>query len=234
MTSDPTPEQAAETHRPTHRPTRWGVVVPVKPRGRAKSRLAALGDDVRRDLVTAFTLDTVTAALECPEVGTVLVVTDDVGLADLVLAAAAFALPDGRPGDLNASLYQGAAELDRRCPGTGLVALCADLPCLRPEELGLVLQQAASSRQAFVADAAGIGTTLYAAADLRSFAPAFGHASRAAHRDRGAVEIGAAAASVRRDVDTPEDLEAARALGLGPATSAALHGARRGQPLVRG
>jgi len=219
--SDPTGEQ--REHSAALGPaSRWDVVVPVKPRSRAKSRLAALGEDVRRDLATAFLVDTVTAALACAEVGTVLVVTDDVGLADLVRAAGAVALPDGRPGELNASLWQGAAELDRRRPGTRLAALCGDLPCLRPEDLGRALQEAGRRQQAFVADAAGVGTTLYAAHDLQSFAPAFGHRSRAAHLERGAVEIGTGAASLRRDVDTPDDLAAAEHLGVGAATATVL------------
>ena len=199
------------------------VVVPVKPRGQAKSRLAPLGDELRQALTTAMALDTVTAALACPEVGSVLVVTDDLGLADLVLAAGAWALPDGRPGDLNASLGLGAAELDRRRPGSRLAALCGDLPCLRPDDLAAVLREAAvSTGPSIVPDAAGVGTTLYAAPDLRSFAPAFGPASRAAHAALGAREVGLDAASVRRDVDTPDDLALAERLGLGTATDALL------------
>jgi 2-phospho-L-lactate guanylyltransferase len=202
-----------------------GVVIPVKPRGAAKSRLAPLGGDVREALTTAMALDTVTAAVACPAVGLVLVVTDDLGLAGLVRGAGAVALPDGRPGDLNASLVQGAAEVERRRPGSRLVALCGDLPCLRPEELAEVLRQAtAYDGPAFVPDAAGAGTTCYTAPTLVSFAPAFGGASRSVHRDLGAVEVGAAAATVRHDVDTPDDLARARVLGLGPATSAVLDG----------
>jgi 2-phospho-L-lactate guanylyltransferase len=217
-TSHPARERGADPGRPAP----WDVVVPVKPRSRAKSRLAPLGDDVRRELTTAFLLDTVAAAVACPEVATVLVVTDDLGLADLVLTTGAVAMPDGRPGELNASLWQGAAELDRRRPGTAIAALCGDLPCLRSEDLGQVLREARSSTEAFVADAAGVGTTLYAAHDLRSFRPAFGRQSRAAHLRSGAVEIGMLAASVRRDVDTPADLDAAQQLGVGAATGAVL------------
>ena len=214
---------------------RCGVVVPVKPRAWAKSRLAPLGDQVRQALTTAMALDTVTAALACPEVGSVLVVTDDLALADLVRTAGAAALPDGRPGDLNASLWQGAAEADRRCPGSTLVALCGDLPCLRPEELAGVLREAtAHGAPAFVSDAAGVGTTCYAAPDLATFDPAFGGTSRAAHRDAGAVEVGVAAATVRRDVDTPADLAAADELGLGPATAAVLARGARGDQGARG
>jgi 2-phospho-L-lactate guanylyltransferase len=204
---------------------RCGVVVPVKPRRSAKSRLAPLGDELRRALTTAMALDTVAAAVACPAVGVVLVVTDDVALADLVRAAGADAVPDGRPGDLNASLWQGAAELERRRPGVRPVALCGDLPCLRPDDLAAVLRDAAAyDGPAFVADAAGVGTTCYTAPDLAAFAPAFGGASRSAHVDLGAVEVGAAAPTVRRDVDTPADLGAARALGLGVATATVLDG----------
>ncbi len=227
-----TSRPARERHPGADAPAPWGVVVPVKPRRRAKSRLSPLGDDARADLTAAFALDTVGAALACEEVGTVLVVTDDLGLADLVLAAGASALPDGRPGDLNASLWQGAAEVDRRRPGSRVVALCGDLPCLRPDELGRVLHEAAGTAgPGFVPDAAGVGTTLYAAPGLASFAPAFGPASRAAHLDLGVREIGRAAASVRRDVDTPDDLLAAQELGVGPSTAAALARRSEGQPL---
>lgn len=212
----------------------YGVVVPVKPRGHAKSRLAPLGDHTRQALTAAMALDTVAAALGCPEVGTVLVVTDDVALADLVRDLGAAALPDGRPGDLNASLWQGAAEVERRRPGGRLVALCADLPCLLPDELALALRRAAACEgPAFVADAAGHGTTCYAAPDLPSFAPAFGGPSRAAHLGLGAREVGSDLGTVRRDVDTPDDLAAARVLGLGPATSAVVRSLSAG-PQVRG
>ena len=211
------------------------MVVPVKPPGVAKSRLLPLGDPARRALTTAFALDTVAAALACPEVEAVLVVTDDLALARRLTGTAANALPDGRPGDLNASLWQGAAELHRRRPELRLVGLCADLPCLRPEELAAALRRAAEDeRPAFVPDTVAVGTTLYTAPDLDGFAPAFGPSSRQAHLDLGAVELvadlGAELASVRRDVDTPDDLLAAQELGLGPETAAVLAEG----PLVRG
>jgi len=55
------------TVEPSSRPgplARYGVVVPVKRLAAAKSRLASLGDDVRRELVGAFVTDTVSALLE--------------------------------------------------------------------------------------------------------------------------------------------------------------------------
>lgn len=202
----------------------FGVVVPVKRAAIAKSRLRPLGDEARRALVTAFAVDTVTAALECTVVGEVLVVTDDVQLALGLQQLGVAAVPDGESGSLNASLRQGAAELLRRRPFLVPVALCADLPALRPEELAVALT-ATTGRPtpSFVADAAGEGTTMYVAPTPLHFDPRFGRGSRAAHLAQGAHDIGSPdIASLRRDVDTPEDLRRAAALGLGPRTAAVL------------
>jgi len=193
---------------------RFGVVVPVKPVIVAKSRLSALGDVTRRELVAAFAVDTVLAAAECSSVAAVLVVTDDVGLARELSAIGVAAVPDGTAGDLNETLRQGAAELVRRHPDIAPVALCADLPCLRSTDLEATLRGCPADSAAFVPDAAGSGTTLYTAPALEAFHPRFGVGSRAAHAAAGAVEL-EAPPSVRRDVDTPDDLETARSLGLG-------------------
>jgi 2-phospho-L-lactate guanylyltransferase len=196
---------------------RFGVVVPVKPLSVAKSRLAGLGDGVRRELVAAFAVDTVLATLESPLVAGVLVVTDDVGLARSLGDLGVDAVPDATSGDLNETLRQGAAEVVRRHPGAAPVALCADLPCLLTADLTAALSAAPTSTPAFVPDEAGTGTTLYTAPDLNRFTPRFGVGSRAAHVQQHAVELTVSeGSSLRRDVDTPEDLDRARALGVGP------------------
>ena len=70
-------------------------------------------------------------------------------------------------------------------------------------------------------DAAGVGTTLYAVPPGGEFLPLFGGASRARHAASGAAELDLDdMAGLRRDVDTPEDLRAALALGAGPHTAA--------------
>ena len=94
----------------------------------------------------------------------------------------------------------------------------ADLPALRPEDLAAALVEGTPHRTSFVPDAAGTGTTLYAADGDAAFAPRFGPTSRKAHLESGAVEVDGAA-SVRQDVDTPEDLGAALALGVGARTA---------------
>jgi 2-phospho-L-lactate guanylyltransferase len=201
-------------------PRVFGVVVPVKQSAVAKSRLQSLGDDARRELVTAFAVDTVAAALECPVVERVLVVTDDVPLARGLRELGVDAVPDGEAGSLNASLRQGVAELLRRRPSLVPVALCADLPALRPAELGRALAASGASTRSFVPDAGGEGTTLYVASSLGDFDPRFGPRSRTTHVAYGAQELTVPGIdSVRRDVDTPADLRAAAELGLGPRTS---------------
>jgi 2-phospho-L-lactate guanylyltransferase len=150
-------------------------------------------------------------------VSQVLVVTDDLGMVEALQRLGIAAVPDGATG-LNATLRQGAAEVLRRSPASRPTALCGDLPCLRPEDLASLLSRAPAERTAFVGDVAGTGSTLYVAPDLDRFHPSFGEGSREAHLQGGAVEL-EAALSLRRDVDTPEDLHEALMLGLGERTA---------------
>ncbi len=199
---------------------RYAVVVPVKPPAVAKSRLADLGDQTRRRLVVAFAFDTITAALESPFVEVVLAVTDDHELARGLVDLGAAVLPDGATDDLNASLEQAARELHRRRPDLAVAALCADLPALRTEELSAALNAAPANKASYVADTDGSGTTMLVAPDIDRFTPRFGPTSSAAHRDLGAVPIELAdIASLRLDVDTREDLDAAIRLGVGSHTA---------------
>lgn len=197
----------------------FGVVIPVKPPAIAKSRLAPLGDDVRRELCEAFAIDTISAVADCGLVETVLVVTDDVALALALGEAGIRVIPDGVSDDLNATLELGAAELHRQHPGLGLAAVFADLPALKPGELTQALEQSSSEAMSFVADADRVGSTTVIAPTLELFRPRFGQGSRLAHLQAGAVEIVADLPGLRRDVDTPEDLADALALGAGSRTS---------------
>ena len=203
----------------------WSVVVPLKPLALAKSRLAAAGG-VRRALALAFALDTVAAALACEAVADVTVVTDDPTAGAELAALGAFVEPDAPAAGLNAALRHGAQAVRRRRAGAAVAALNGDLPALRPAELSLVLQEAAGAPQrAFLADAAGLGTTLLTAAAHIPLSPGFGGPSRARHLASGAREITLATVpGVRQDVDTAEDLRTALALGVGPRTLAAAQG----------
>ncbi|WP_053707871.1 2-phospho-L-lactate guanylyltransferase [Streptomyces sp. NRRL B-3648] len=200
----------------------WTLVIPLKPLARAKSRLADTADDgVRPALALAFAQDTVAAALACPAVSDVAVVTDDELAGRELAALGARIVPDVPGGGLNAALTHGAAVVRDIRPGAAVAALNADLPALRPAELSRVLTAAAEFPRAFLADAAEVGTTLLAAAGDRELRPVFGVHSRMRHRASGAAELALAGVdSVRQDVDTGQDLRAALALGVGPHTAA--------------
>ncbi|RLL70694.1 2-phospho-L-lactate guanylyltransferase [Streptomyces sp. Z26] len=204
-------------------PPRWRLVIPLKPLARAKSRLAAYADDPRRTgLALAFAQDTVSAAVASTAVAGVAVVTDDPRAAAELAALGARVVPDVPSGGLNAALAHGAAAVREVAPGAPVAALNADLPALRPEELTRVLAAAAGHPRAFLADAAGTGTTLLAAGPGRLLAPRFGPGSRARHLASGAVELGLAdVPGARQDVDTEADLRAALALGVGACSAAA-------------
>ncbi|MQY03100.1 2-phospho-L-lactate guanylyltransferase [Actinomadura macrotermitis] len=204
---------------PSH--LQWSLVVPVKVLARAKTRMSGAAGPHRQDLALAVAADTVAAALRCPAVRDVIVVTDDPRPAAELAALGATVVADEPDAGLNPALVHGAGRGREAAPDAGVGALSADLPALRPAELARVLEAAAAAPEAFVPDAAGIGTTLYTARPGVPFAPAFGGGSRAAHRARGARELLLDGTdSVRRDVDTPEDLLAALALGTGPRTAA--------------
>ncbi len=193
----------------------WTIVIPVKTLIRAKTRLAAAAGPHREDLAVAVAADTVTAALAAEGVARVIVVTADPRPAAVLAGLGAEVVHDPDVG-LNAALRAGAASA-----AGAVAALQADLPALRPGELARVLAAAAEFDQAFLPDAADVGTVLYAVRPGVPFRPRFGGESRARHLSGGAKELCLPDVdSVRRDVDTVEDLAEAAALGLGPHTAA--------------
>jgi 2-phospho-L-lactate guanylyltransferase len=199
----------------------WSLVIPVKVLALAKSRLSGLSGQDRAQLALAMAADTVAAAAACPAVGAVIVVTDDEVAGAELGSLGADVIPDVPGSGLNAALVFGAAHADSRWPGRGRAGLAADLPALRPAELGAALAVAPARADAFVADAAGSGTSLYAAGPGVAFCPRFGHRSRAAHLAGGAVELDVPdIGGLRQDVDTVADLRAAAGLGLGPRSAA--------------
>ncbi|KUN01595.1 2-phospho-L-lactate guanylyltransferase [Streptomyces yokosukanensis] len=200
----------------------WTLVIPLKPLTRAKSRLSdTAAEGVRPGLALAFAQDTVAAAVACAAVADVAVVTDDERAARELAALGARIVPDTPAGGLNAALAHGAGVVREMRPRTPIAALNADLPALRPMELAVVLAAAGEFPRAFLADAAGPGTTLLAAGPNGELRPEFGPDSRSRHRISGARELELPGVdSVRQDVDTGDDLRAALALGVGPYTAA--------------
>ena len=195
----------------------WSVVMPVKVLAQAKSRLAGLAGPRRGEFALALAGDTVTSVLACDQAARVIVITDDQVAGTVLAGLGALVVPDEPRDGLNAALRHGARHAAACWPADGTAALSADLPALRPAEIGRALRAAAAWPTAFVADAAGDGTTLYTAAPGVAFEPAFGLASRSRHAAGGAAELDLdGIPGLRRDVDTPDDLRGAVALGLGP------------------
>jgi len=190
--------------------TGWTVVIPVKPAAQGKSRLTGAGDRVA--LARAIALDTIEAACA---VCAVIVVTADSEVAAAARLLGAIVVEETAPAGLNAAI---AAGVDAAGPGHR-AAMLGDLPALRPADLADALRRAAAFERTVVADAEGTGSTLVTARADVPWAAAFGDGSFARHLALGAVALDAAP-SLRRDVDTPDQLGAAALLGLGPRTAA--------------
>jgi 2-phospho-L-lactate/phosphoenolpyruvate guanylyltransferase len=202
-------------------PLAWSVVIPVKLLARAKSRLAVLPGEARRELALAMAADTVAAAIACPVVGPVIVVSDDPVVRSELSALGALVIDDSPAGGLNHALVAGAEHAAARWPELGRAALTADLPALSASDLEAALTAATLVTQGFVADAAGLGTTLYTARPGAAFSPRFGPRSRERHRLAGATELDPPGIDgLRTDVDTLHDLHLAAAIGLGRRSAA--------------
>ncbi|WP_318247024.1 2-phospho-L-lactate guanylyltransferase [Microbacterium gallinarum] len=217
VTAGGSPAQAELRHA-----DRWVVVVPVKPSARAKSRLAVDGVD-RSGLARAIALDTLAAVSACELVVQVVVVTDDAALAReaAVIPALRF-VPEGESRGLDAAVATGMAAVDPngRLPRA---ALLGDLPALRPADLAEALRAAGSVDRVVVADAEGTGSTLVTARAGAAWSSSFGDDSLARHVAAGCEPLGIRDAStLRRDVDTADQLAAAVRLGVGPRTAALL------------
>lgn len=211
------------SQRRAGRVARWSIIVPVKRPELAKTRLADAVGELRPHIARAFAADTVAAALSCPAVESVVVVTDDDDASVQARLLGADVITDAPQSGLNAALLHGAHTVRTRDATAAVASLSADLAALKPDELRRVLEAAAAHQASFLADAAGVGTTLYAATSGVPFAPRFGGRSRAAHRAAGAVDLTVNnVASVRRDIDTAVDLWDAMRIGLGPHTESVI------------
>ena len=143
--------------------------------------------------------------------------------------AGAVTLPQGG-GGLNEGLADGRAWA-RELGATAILVVPADLPAIGPGELAQVLGAArarlaatralgtpATSLVALVPDRAGLGTNVLLLAPPGAVPFQYGPGSRAAHAG-AAARLGAAYLEIDGrlgfDLDTPDDLLAAEAVGLG-------------------
>jgi 2-phospho-L-lactate guanylyltransferase len=192
----------------------WTIVVPLKSLPAAKSRLVGASPDPQAHwaLVEAIRADTLAVA---QTVGRVLIVADREPSQPMP-----WPILIQRATGLNAALSEAAAHSTTRWPQDGVVALVGDLPALHADELSAALDRGEQYERSYVCDASGLGTTLLAARPGTALLPAFGPGS--AERHAAIAQLLPAGPGLRLDVDTAEDLDAARELGVGPATKAVL------------
>lgn len=180
----------------------WLAVVPLKPRGERKSRLAAeLDPTARDDLAEAMFRHVIAVVGSLPDV-TALVLSPQ--------------RPDGWGGlwradedELNAML----GRLRGEQPARGFAVINADLPLLSPEDIVALLALAGDTHIAIAPDRHGTGTNAVALAPGRQIRFHFGAESRAGFQ----AEAGAWGRVLHRtglasDVDCPADLALVRDL----------------------
>lgn len=200
-----------------------GLIMAVKRLAAAKTRLApAFAAGAREQVVLAMLVDTISAASRVAAVRSITVVTPD----DVAAAAAADLgaqvlfdpTPQGHPDPLNNAILAAEADLANGTAMPNIVVLQGDLPALQSQELAEAIAAARAYPRSFVADRHGTGTAALFAFGT-SLAPHFGADSASRHRSSGAIELTGPWPGLRCDIDTPDDLLAARRLGVGGATS---------------
>ncbi|MDR3656778.1 MAG: 2-phospho-L-lactate guanylyltransferase [Mycobacterium sp.] len=218
MSVDPTLETADGA-------TGVGLIIAVKRLTAAKTRLAPVfAGGQREQVVLAMLVDTITAALAVPAVQSVTVVTPDHDAAAAVRKLGADVLldptPAGHPNPLNHAIAATERALREAAGGhvTNIAVLQGDLPALRSAELAEAIAGARRHVRSFIADRHRTGTSALFAFGA-ALAPEFGTDSARRHSDSGAAELSGAWPGLRCDIDTPDDLTAARQLGVGPATA---------------
>jgi 2-phospho-L-lactate/phosphoenolpyruvate guanylyltransferase len=207
------------------------AILPIKSFGAAKQRLSGrLGGGWRQALAQAMFSDVITALGHVPELEEVAVVT-----ANPVAAMASHRrgvrllhdpTEDGQSAAAQIGIaYAVEAGYDR------VLCVPGDTPLLDPGELSALLAREGQPSVTIVPDRHGTGTNALLLRPPTAIAPSFGPDSLARHTT-AAQEAGASFSveplpSLVLDIDTPDDLDALRAMieqrrGMAPATNGAL------------
>ncbi len=197
-----------------------GLIIAVKRLGAAKTRLAPVfAAGTRGEVVLAMLIDTIVAASRVPTLHSITVVTPDrdaaAAAAELGTRVLTDPTPHGHADPLNNAINAAVASAGEHT--VNLAVLQGDLPALQTHELTEAIDAARNYPRSFVADRHGTGTSALFAFGV-PLDPRFGSNSAAAHRNSGAIELTGGWPGLRCDIDTPDDLIAARQLGMGAAT----------------
>ncbi len=192
----------------------WRILIPVKQLKLAKTR-TGLNADERKSLSLAMLRDVLAAVKQTREVAEVIICTSDPQVRDACPEDTSW-LTSGR-GGLNSDIAETLAAVSMDAPGRPSAVVVADLPCLRPDDLGTVLSLAVRQPPDLVSSCDG-GTTILAAWQPHRLKTQFGEGSAREHtrcyRDVSShIGIGN-----RLDIDTLEALLRGHLVGLGPRT----------------
>ena len=181
------------------------AVVPVKEISAAKQRLADFLSEARRQALALAMLEDVLETLaDCP-LASIVVVTADAGAARIAGAFGARVWSEGARDSHTAAVA--AAALRLAAEGAGMLTVPADIPLVRPEDIGALLA-ASPCAIAPSADERGTNAVLAAPADLLPLR--FGEDSFTPHlaaaRARGLEPKILRLPRVALDLDRPADV----------------------------
>lgn len=191
-------------NEPTGRGT--SVVVLAKDTRTAKTRLSLAPEDARR-LALRLAATTVRSCLAAETVEAVLVVTSDPDIARDASAAGAQVVAERRPLGMDRAAALGRRRALAARPASAVAVIVADLPELRPGDVDTFVREfLVAQRPMFVPDMDGAGTTCV----IHGHGPwpgvSFGRGSAGRHMELGYVRSADAPPSLRRDLDTADDL----------------------------
>jgi 2-phospho-L-lactate guanylyltransferase len=204
----------------------WAVV-PVKPLGQAKSRLAgALAPKERASLVQALLERTVGILRQVPAITEIVVVTSDPAVAAWASQEGSRVLSDERKPDLNRELASATRLAQARQAGAVLI-LHADLPRVTAADVEAMAASVAAAPIVVVApDRHSRGTNALLCAPPGLIEYQFGPDSFALHcaqaQAAGASLEICTAPGLALDLDLPEDLQLLRSGAPGPTPTSTL------------
>lgn len=198
----------------------WALV-PVKPLGQAKSRLAqALAPERRTTLVQEMLARTVATLRLVPAVDRIVVVTGDAGVEAWALEAGLRVVPERGEPDLNRALETATAAA-RDQGAQAVLIVHADLPRVTAAELQAMAEGLDGTPRVVVApDRHGRGTNALLCAPPGLIEYRFGEGSLALHcaqaQAAGARLVVHSAPGLALDIDWPEDLDVLNAASEAP------------------
>lgn len=184
----------------------WTAIVPIKRGANRKSRLAEnLTVDERQRLSDHLAARVLDRLARSPSIGQVIV------LSEAAHDDPVFGWHPDKGGGLNAEL----ADVRRAIAAEPMLVVHGDLPLIESDDIEALIAAAAEDKVAIAPDRHGEGTNALALASAAPFGFAFGEGSCVRHQAAaGAMAVLVHRPGLAHDIDTPDDLAAARAAGF--------------------